>query len=406
MLSGTPATGNVGTYSNISISVSDGQATTALAAFSIQVTAAPNHAPTITGSPAASVTAGQAYSFQPTASDLDKDTLTFSIQNKPTWATFNSANGKLSGLRHPLTPVPSPALRSASAMARPVPHCPLSPITVNPAPNHAPTISGTPSTAVVAGAGYSFTPAASDADNDTLSFSISNKPSWATFSVSTGQLSGTPTSANVASYSNIIISVSDGKASTALTAFSITVSAAPNHAPTISGSPTASVVAGMSYSFTPTASDADNDTLSFSISNKPSWATFSVSTGQLSGTPAAADVATDSNITISVSDGKATTALAAFSIAVTQSANGNATLSWSPPTSNTDGSTLTNLAGLQHLLRHQCRQSHPVGSADQCKPFHLYGAEPLVGYLVLRVKAYTTSSVESNLSNVASKTIQ
>ncbi len=63
---------------------------------------------------------------------------------------------------------------------------------------------------------------------------------WATFSSATGQLSGTPTAANVGSYANVVISVSDGKASAALAPFTITVAAAPNKAPTISGAPTRS----------------------------------------------------------------------------------------------------------------------------------------------------------------------
>ena len=40
-----------------------------------------------------------------------------------------------------------------------------------------------------------------------------------------------------------------------------------NTAPTISGSPTTSMNVGEAYSFTPTASDPDNDTLTFSINN-------------------------------------------------------------------------------------------------------------------------------------------
>jgi hypothetical protein len=58
--------------------------------------------------------------------------------------------------------------------------------------NSAPVITGTPATAVTAGSAYSFIPAASDGDGDTLTFSIVNKPSWASFSTSTGELSGTP----------------------------------------------------------------------------------------------------------------------------------------------------------------------------------------------------------------------
>ena len=60
------------------------------------------------------------------------------------------------------------------------------------AQNNPPEISGTPSTSVAEGVGYHFTPTASDPDGDNLSFSILNQPTWASFSASTGTLSGTP----------------------------------------------------------------------------------------------------------------------------------------------------------------------------------------------------------------------
>lgn len=106
---------------------------------------------------------------------------------------------------------------------------------------------------------------------------------------------------------------------------------------------------GASYSFRPTASDPDGNTLTFSIQGKPSWVTFSTQNGQLTGTPTATDVGASAPITISVSDGSATTVLAAFTITVSQTANGSATLNWTTPTQNTDGSTLNNLAGYQIL---------------------------------------------------------
>src|SRR5215510_12096759 len=45
-----------------------------------------NTPPEISGVPAAAVTAGQAYSFVPTARDADNDFLEFAITGKPTWA--------------------------------------------------------------------------------------------------------------------------------------------------------------------------------------------------------------------------------------------------------------------------------------------------------------------------------
>jgi hypothetical protein len=142
--------------------------------------------------------------------------------------------------------------------------------------------------------------------------------------------------------------VSDGQATVSLSAFAITVKAPPNTPPVISGSPATSVTAGSAYSFTPTASDANGDTLTFSVQNLPTWATFTSSNGKLSGTPSSSNVGTTSNIVISVSDGKGGSAsLPAFNIAVNAppSTGGSATISWTAPTTNVDGSPLTDLAG-------------------------------------------------------------
>jgi hypothetical protein len=77
------------------------------------------------------------------------------------------------------------------------------------------------------------------------------------------------------------------------------------------------VVSGSVYSFTPTASDPRGAALTFAIANKPAWAAFSTTTGQLSGTPASTDVGTFASITISVSDGTSTVSLAPFTVVVT-----------------------------------------------------------------------------------------
>lgn len=92
-----------------------------------------------------------------------------------------------------------------------------------------------------------------------------------------------------------------------------------NTPPTISGTPATSVTLGNAYTFTPNAIDINGDLLTFTIINKPSWATFSTNTGKLSGTPTA--VGTSTNIKISVTDGKSiSVSLPVFSLAVTRSA--------------------------------------------------------------------------------------
>ena len=339
-MQGVPPT--AGTFANIRIGVTDGEATTLLPAFTITVTAAPptNRAPTISGSPATSVQAGTMYSFTPTASDADGNPLTFAIANRPAWATFSTSTGRLQG-----TPTAAGTFTNISISVSDgtaIATLPTFAITVTAAPNTPPTISGNPAPSAQVGTLYSFTPTADDADDDPLTFSITGAPSWATFSTSTGRLQGTPTAAGT--FSNISISVSDGEDTDSLQAFTITVTDSPNTPPTISGTPPTSVLEGVLYSFTPTANDADDDPLTFSIANEPSWATFSTSTGRLSGTPDAGDVGTYSNIGISVSDGTASASLSPFTITVTALATGSATLTWTAPTQNDDGSPLTDLA--------------------------------------------------------------
>src|SRR4029077_16928737 len=118
--------------------------------------------------------------------------------------------------------------------------------------------------------------------------------------------------ANAGSYSNIVISVSDGTQSASLAGFSIKVTAPL----TISGTPSSSVNVGSAYSFTPTVSNPGGANLTFSIQNKPSWASFSSTNGQLTGVPTAANAGSYSNIVISVSDGTQSASLAGFSIKV------------------------------------------------------------------------------------------
>lgn len=58
-----------------------------------------NNPPVISGTRATTVQVGEAWSFQPTASDadVDVDKLSFSISNKPAWMSFDAATGRAWG---------------------------------------------------------------------------------------------------------------------------------------------------------------------------------------------------------------------------------------------------------------------------------------------------------------------
>jgi hypothetical protein len=281
-------------------------------------------------------------------------------------------------------------------------------ITVNTvATNSPPTISGNPPSSVTEGQSYTFTPTASDSDGDSLTFSVSGLPSWASFNENTGALTGSPQVADVGVYANIVISVSDGQASVSLRAFSITVNtAAMNSPPAISGNPPANVTEGQSYTFTPTASDSDGDSLTFSVSGLPSWASFNENTGALTGTPQAADVGVYANIEISVSDGQESTSLPAFSITVDAISLGSATLSWTPPTQNEDGTTLTDLAGYK-LYWSTTPGSYTASATIDNPSITSYVVDNLApGTYEFVATAYNDAGVESRFSGAATKVIQ
>jgi hypothetical protein len=361
-----------------------------------------NLPPTVSGIPPTTVTVGTAYSFTPTASDPDGGALTFAIANRPSWATFSTTTGRLAGTPTAVGDFANIAISVSDGAASA--SLPAFSISVIALPNRPPTISGTPPTTATVGTAYSFTPTASDPEGGTLTFAIANRPSWATFSTTTGRLAGTPSA--VGNFANIAISVSDGSASATLPAFAIAVAAPPNRPPTISGTPATSVLQGTLYSFQPTASDPDGNPLTFGIASKPAWASFDPATGRLQGTPAAANVGTTTNIVISVSDGTASASLPAFSVAVQAVATGSATLTWLPPTTNTDGTPLMNLAG--YKVYWGTSPGNYSSSATIMSPgITSYVVESLTpNTYYFAVKALNGAGAESVFSNAASKTIQ
>ena len=189
-----------------------------------------------------------------------------------------------------------------------------------------------------------------------------------------------------------------------------TTGSSSNHPPVISGTPATSVTAGSAYSFRPSATDADADTLAYTIANKPAWASFSATTGRLSGTPGAGNVGTYGNIVITVSDGKASASLPAFSIRVNAGATptGSLTLKWRAPLTRADGTPLS-LSEIDGYRIHygNARGNYtsqvdlPDGSAQQVILTDL----PLGTYYMV-MSTYDVNGLESDYSAEVAKNVQ
>ena len=151
---------------------------------------------------------------------------------------------------------------------------------------------------------------------DVSSVVIMNSPASGTLEVnSDGSVLYIP-DANFNGSDSFSYQVSDDAGDSSKTAL-VSVDVTPiNDTPQISGSASETLVEGDPYLFTPTSLDIDNDTLTFTITGLPSWASFDPLSGTLSGIPAYEDVGSYGPMVISVSDGVIEVELEAFYIQV------------------------------------------------------------------------------------------
>jgi len=172
------------------------------------------------------------------------------------------------------------------------------------------------------------------------------------------------------------------------------------------GAPPTTALAGTQYSFTPTVAGSTTRVM-FSIAGQPAWARFDTNTGSLTGVPAAKDEGTTGKITISASNGTGSASMSPFMIdvKVADANTDSATLSWTAPTENTDGTPVKDLAGY-HV-------SYGTSPGELTKTITVAGATTTTciisglseGTYYFAVVAYTETGTKSGDSNLASQTI-
>jgi hypothetical protein len=106
-----------------------------------------------------------------------------------------------------------------------------------------------------------------------------------------------------------------------------------------------------------------------------------------------------------VSDGQETVSLASFSISVEAISLGSATLSWTAPTQNEDGTTLTDLAGYK-LYWGTTPGSYTESVTIDNPSVLTYVVENLApGTYEFVATSFNTSGVESRYSGAATKLV-
>jgi hypothetical protein len=217
-------------------------------------------------------------------------------------------------------------------------------------------------------------------------------------------------------------------------ALAMSISTVTYAATTIEGTPPTAVQANWYYGFQSWATDTDGRTVTYSIQNKPSWATFDTQYGHLYGTPPPSAVGAYAGIVISASDGVSQASLPPFCIEVTAttpssgsgcpsgssggtsggstsgggtsggSTANSATVKWQPPTANTNGTSISNLAGYTIYYGTSATSYTSVKVANpDLTSYVISNLSPGTYFFV--VQAYNSSGMTSAYSSVATKTV-
>ena len=325
----TPA--SAGTVS-LTVKVSDGKLTDQ-EKITITVAPAANSAPTLAPIGSKTVDEKTLLSFTAKATDPENDPLTFSLVGAPAGAAINATTGAFT-----FTPTEAQGPGSFTFTVR-VSDGSLTDeeaitVTVNEV-NDAPTLDPIGSKTVNEKKTLSFTAKASDPEGDPLTFGLVGAPSGATINATTGAFSFTPTEAQGPGSFTFTVVVSDGSL-TDEEAITVTVNEV-NDAPVLDPIGSKTVEAGEALTFTATATDPENDPLTFSLVGAPAGASIDPTTGKFSFTSAAAGTFT---ATVRVSDGKLTDQ-EKITITVAPPGNSAPVLAAIGPKSVDEGQTLT-----------------------------------------------------------------
>jgi hypothetical protein len=182
----------------------------------------------------------------------------------------------------------------------------VTPVVIPPT-NSAPVITSSPVIGINEGNFYTYPVSATDADGDTLVYSLIQGSNWLSINQGTGLISGTAPLVNSNTNYDIIVGVSDGvnpivSQDYILTVFN-TQNPPTNSAPVITSNPVRSVTEKLEYDYQVIADDSDGDTLTYSLLSAPSWLSINSANGFVFGVAPSVNENTQYNVIVQVSDG-------------------------------------------------------------------------------------------------------
>jgi YD repeat-containing protein len=275
-----PATGQVtftspadGTY-DFSIRADDGQGASAVQTYVLSVGAPPANqgVPQILSTPRTDAVVDSLYLYPTEAEDPDGDVLTFSLLASPSGMQINPATGRIDWTPTAAQLGAHAVLLLANDGKGGIASQSLTIVVADVPPNRAPTIDSTPTLIATQDQLYSYDITAQDPDGDTLTFELSSGPSGMSINSSTGELTWTPTAADLGAHAVELRAV-DPFGAAAVQSYDVEVRGT-NLPPEITSSPVTQISAGGVYRYDVKASDTE-DGVTFSLVTSPADMTMS-----------------------------------------------------------------------------------------------------------------------------------
>ena len=317
-----PAANQTGSY-NVTVTVTDGTGLTDSQDVHITVNTQPNVAPVLTAIGSKSVNEMVLLEFNVTATDADGDSLRFSLETgAPSGASINFTSGAFAW-----TPTEmqdgAPSITVQVSDSRGGTASETITVTVSEV-NTAPVLDAiTTPKGVARPDTLTFTATASDDDYrvkiaDTVAFSLTGTTTLPGASITpAGNFSWMPAANQTGSY-NVTVTVTDGTGLTDSQDVHITVNTQPNVAPVLTAIGSKSVNEMVLLEFNVTATDADGDSLRFSLeTGAPSGASINLTSGAFAWTPTEMQDGAPS-ITVQVSDSRGGTASETITVTVSE----------------------------------------------------------------------------------------
>ncbi len=301
---------DIGTYTDITVTVTDPYGLSAAETFDLEIIAPPtsgggsnqNGGPHITSTAGGLAIVGEQYTYQATATDPDGDILLWSLETDVANMEINPTTGELLW-----TPDASQIGTVSATILVSDPHGAWSLQEIHVAVvdnNLPPQFTSTPPASGHSDEDYTYNVTATDPEEETLTFSLSDGPSGMTINPNTGVLTWTPTGEGTF---DVIVTVADPAGYAVHQDYDLTIFApAANLPPQITSTAVLTGMVGTAYSYQVTATDPEDDTLEFSLGGTPPIGmSIDPDTGLLSWTPTSGQTGLNT-FEVIVSDGNDT----------------------------------------------------------------------------------------------------